>query len=73
LKPIVEGFGQDADVERDDAGRDTRVITHMLKVFLIDERAKVREIYSAAFLQPEVMLNDLRTLALMPARTPKDV
>ncbi len=67
LRPILEGFGQDADVEKDDAGRDTRVITHMLKVFLIDERAKVREIYSAAFLQPEVMVNDLRTLALESA------
>jgi protein SCO1 len=64
LAPILEGFGQDTETEQDDAGRATRVITHMLKVFLIDERAKVREIYSAAFLQPEVIVNDLRTLAL---------
>jgi hypothetical protein len=28
----------------------------------------VREIYSAAFLHPEVILNDLRTLALESAR-----
>lgn len=67
LQPILDGFGQDVDVEKDDAGRATRVITHMLKVFLIDERAKVREIYSAAFLQPEVIVNDLRTLAMASA------
>ncbi len=67
LAPILEGFGQDVEVEKDDAGRATRVITHMLKVFLIDERAQVREIYSAAFLQPEVMVNDLRTLAMASA------
>lgn len=64
LKPILDGFGQDVEVEVDAAGRPTRTLTHLLKVFLIDERGRVREIYSAAFLQPEVMLNDLRTLAL---------
>jgi hypothetical protein len=38
----------------------------MLKVFLIDPRGRVREIYSLAYLQPEVMLNDIRTLHLEP-------
>lgn len=64
LKPILDGFGQDVEVEVGADGRPTRTLTHLLKVFLIDERGRVREIYSAAFLQPEVMLNDLRTLAL---------
>jgi hypothetical protein len=39
----------------------------MLKVFLIDRRGMVREIYSLAYLQPEVMLSDIRTLALESA------
>lgn len=64
LKTILDGFGQDVVVETDGDGHPTRTLTHMLKVFLIDERGHVREIYSAAFLQPAVMLNDLRTLAL---------
>lgn len=64
LKPVLDGFGQDVDVELDSQGRPTRTLTHMLKVFLIDERGQVREIYSAAFLHLGVMLNDLRTLAL---------
>lgn len=64
LKPILDGFGQDVEVELDAAGRANRTFTHMLKVFLIDEQAQVREIYSAAFLQPDVMMADLRTLAL---------
>jgi protein SCO1 len=64
LKPILDGFGQDVDVELDAKGKPTRTLTHMLKVFLIDADAQVREIYSAAFLQPEVMMTDLRTLAL---------
>jgi len=39
----------------------------MLKVFLLDRQGQVREIYSAAFLHPEVILNDLRTLAMESA------
>jgi hypothetical protein len=34
----------------------------MLKVFLIDPRGMVREIYSLAYLQPDVMFNDIKTL-----------
>jgi len=68
LTPILDGFGQDVEVELDAQGRPTRTLAHMLKVFLIDERGRVREVYSAAFLHPEVMLNDLRTLALDAAR-----
>lgn len=68
LKPILDGFGQDVEVELDEKGRPTRTRTHMLKVFLIDEVGQVREIYSAAFLQPEVMVNDMRTLVLERSR-----
>ena len=64
LLPVLDDFGQDVSVETDSHGRATRVLHHMLKVFLIDRRGMVREIYSLAFLQPDVMLNDIRTLAL---------
>ena len=64
LAPILEGFGQDIEVERDGRGRPTRTISHMLKLFLIDREGRVREIYSTAFLHPEAMLNDIRTLVM---------
>lgn len=67
LKPILDGYGQDVDVDLGSDGKPTRARTHMLKMFLLDRDAKVREIYSAAFLQPEVILNDLRTLAMESA------
>jgi cytochrome oxidase Cu insertion factor (SCO1/SenC/PrrC family) len=63
LQPILEGFGQDVEVAPGVDGQPGRVVTHMLKVFLIDERGRVREIYSAAFLHLDVMVNDLLTLA----------
>lgn len=68
LRPILEGYGQDIEVVHDADGKPTRARTHMLKMFLLDREAKVREIYSAAFLQPEVILNDLRTLAMEQGR-----
>jgi cytochrome oxidase Cu insertion factor (SCO1/SenC/PrrC family) len=64
LLPVLEGFGQDVSVQLDPGGRPTRTLHHMLKMFLIDRDGVVREIYSLAFLQPQVMLNDIKTLAL---------
>ena len=64
LLPVLDDFGQDVSVDVDDNGRATRTLHHMLKMFLIDARGEVREVYSLAFLQPQVMFNDIKTLAL---------
>jgi protein SCO1 len=64
LAPLIEGFGQDVAVQLDDDGKPLRLFNHMLKVFLIDGRGRVREIYSPAFLVPDVIMNDIETLAL---------
>ncbi len=64
LLPVLDDFGQDVSVDVDETGRATRTLHHMLKMFLIDARGEVREIYSLAFLQPQVMFNDIKTLAL---------
>jgi cytochrome oxidase Cu insertion factor (SCO1/SenC/PrrC family) len=67
LKPILDDFGQDVEIELDAKGAPTRARTHMLKVFLLDRQGQVREIYSTAFLHVDVILNDIRTLALQSA------
>ena len=67
LLPVLEDFGQDVSVDVDAGGHATRTLHHMLKIFLIDSPGEVREIYSLAFLQPQVMFNDIRTLALEEA------
>jgi protein SCO1/2 len=64
LLPVLDDFGQDVSVEMDENGRATRTLHHMLKMFLIDARGEVREIYTLAFLQPQVMFNDIKTLAI---------
>jgi protein SCO1 len=68
LSPILDGFGQDLRVATDSLARPgTEEFTHTLKVFLIDPRGMVREIYSTAFLMPAMMVNDIRTLAMEEA------
>jgi protein SCO1 len=64
LLPVLEGFGQDVTVDVDQRGRPMRTMHHMLKLFLMDRHGVVREIYSLAFVQQQVMLNDIKTLAL---------
>jgi protein SCO1 len=59
LAPMLEGFGQDAALA---AEGETRRIEHTLRVFLLDTRGRVREIYSSAYLMPDVIVNDIRTL-----------
>lgn len=64
LAPILEGFGQDLRVEADSrAVPGTEAFTHTLKVFLIDPEERVREIYSTGYLMPQMIVNDIRTLA----------
>jgi hypothetical protein len=36
----------------------------VLKVFLIDRRGWVREIYSTSYLVPQVVINDVKTLLM---------
>jgi len=64
LLPLLAGFGQDVRAPATGGPGETRQLTHMLKVFLIDPRGLVREIYSTAYLYPEVVIADIETLRL---------
>jgi protein SCO1/2 len=65
LEPILEGLAQDLRVETGSKARPgTEAFTHTLKVFLIDPEGQVREIYSNAWLMPQMIVNDLRTLEM---------
>jgi cytochrome oxidase Cu insertion factor (SCO1/SenC/PrrC family) len=64
LQPILDGYGQYVVRERDEDGELTGAFSHVLKVFLIDREKRIRNIYSADFLYPELVLADVRTLLL---------
>ena len=65
LAPLLDGLGQDVSVaEEQPDGRRVPVLSHMLKVYLIDSSGSVREIYSTSFLHPSMLLGDIKTLLL---------
>jgi cytochrome oxidase Cu insertion factor (SCO1/SenC/PrrC family) len=68
LMPLVEGFGQDVQITFDrSTGHPRRELSHVLKVFLIDDAGDVREIYTSMFLYPRLVLNDIQTLLMEKA------
>jgi cytochrome oxidase Cu insertion factor (SCO1/SenC/PrrC family) len=65
LLPLIEGFGQDVRYSVNAlSGQPVRELSHVLKVFLIDESAYIREIYTSTFLHPQTVLNDIQTLLM---------
>ncbi|EIJ43162.1 cytochrome c peroxidase [Beggiatoa alba B18LD] len=64
LRPILNGYGQTILQDYDENGRFIGTYTHVLKVFLIDRQQQIRNIYSVSFLNPDLLLNDVKTLLL---------
>lgn len=65
LLPLLDDWGQDVYLEKDaTTGAWAGTYSHVLKVFLIDARGSVREIYTTAFLLPDMVYNDLLTLLM---------
>lgn len=64
LRPILDGYGQYTLREYDETGAYTGEIAHTLRVYLIDRKLQVRNIYSVSFLHPDILINDLQTLLL---------
>ena len=64
LLPLLNDLGQDVSVDVDERAQPTRALHHMLKMYLLDARGDVREIYTLAYLQPSVIFNDIRTVLL---------
>lgn len=64
LAPILDDFGQTVAKLRWDDGTFTGVFRHVLKVFLLDRQRRVRNVYSAGFLHPALIVNDVRTVRM---------
>ncbi|MEN8183054.1 MAG: SCO family protein [Myxococcota bacterium] len=62
IDPVLHDFGQ--DVLR--GGFDERVVGHVLRVFLVDAEGGVRNVYSAGFLDVEILRNDAATVLQLP-------
>jgi cytochrome oxidase Cu insertion factor (SCO1/SenC/PrrC family) len=62
IAPVLAAFGQDALPLVGDDERALGLYRHVLKVFLVDARGAVRNVYSSGFLSPELLLTDARTV-----------
>jgi len=70
LRPVLDDFGQPVAKLRYENGEWTGLFRHVLKVFLLDEHDQVRNIYSTGMISPDLVMNDLRTLAMERDATP---
>jgi cytochrome oxidase Cu insertion factor (SCO1/SenC/PrrC family) len=69
LRSTLQSFGQEISAQTDTLGEKRVVIDHLLKVFLIDREGWVREIYTSAFLNPDVLIGDIQTLLLEESKS----
>ncbi len=67
LEDLLDSYGQDRAPVYDQRGRFTGRYSHVLKVFLVDEAGYIRNIYSAGFLVPDLVVNDIKTVLSDPA------
>lgn len=66
IAPVLEAYQQ--FVVEDAAGQGGGKFSHILRVYLIDTDAQIRNIYSLSFLHPDILANDVETLVMENAR-----
>ena len=62
LAPVLADYGQDAVPVLTEDGRETGLMRHVVKVFLVDGQGGIRNIYSTGYLDHRVLLLDVETL-----------
>jgi protein SCO1 len=70
LESILAAYGQAVD-KRANASDPQGPLYHILRVFLIDRKGRIRNIYSSGTLDPRLVLADVKTLLLEEARLSK--
>jgi cytochrome oxidase Cu insertion factor (SCO1/SenC/PrrC family) len=69
VRPILEAYGQVVDRKQNPLDP-TGPLNHNLRVFLVDQQGRIRNIYSSGTLDPRLVLADVHTL-LMETKAPK--
>ena len=64
LEPILESYDQPVIRKYNDDGSYAGVESHLLRVFLIDDKKLIRNVYNVDFLHPDLLINDIKTLLL---------
>lgn len=64
LLPILKNYKQNRQKEYDTNGQFTGTFSHILRVYLIDQKSRLRNIYSVSFLHPDTLVNDMKTVLM---------
>jgi cytochrome c peroxidase len=64
LEPLLKAYGQSLIKDYDEAGNFIGTYSHILRVYLIDRSARIRNIYSVSFLHADTMVSDIKTVLL---------
>jgi cytochrome oxidase Cu insertion factor (SCO1/SenC/PrrC family) len=62
LAPILDDYDQLVIRDFGPDGEPIGTMSHILRVFLIDQNKKIRNIYSPSFLHPDILLADILTV-----------
>jgi cytochrome oxidase Cu insertion factor (SCO1/SenC/PrrC family) len=63
IAPVLKAYNQPVG-RKADPGDPSGPLAHLLRVFLVDGEGYIRNIYSADFLDPRLLMNDLKTLQM---------
>ena len=70
IQPVLDAYQQSVVADPKSEGGKGK-FSHILRVYLIDQKKQIRNIYNLSFLHPDILVNDVKTL-LMEA-TDKDI
>lgn len=62
LQTILDGYDQFIIADVNEKGEKVGSLSHILRVYLIDQHRQIRNIYSVSFLHPDIIVNDIRTI-----------
>jgi cytochrome oxidase Cu insertion factor (SCO1/SenC/PrrC family) len=62
IQPILADYDQSVIRDRGPNGKSLTTMSHILRVYLIDEDKQIRNIYSPSYLHPDMLCADIRTV-----------
>jgi cytochrome c peroxidase len=62
LETILKNYNQFIIQDIDNKGNPVGSLSHLLRVYLIDEEQNLREVYSVSFLHPDILVQDMLTI-----------
>lgn len=68
LQKILKAYNQPVQKNIDGTGKFTGTFSHLLRVYLIDRKKVIRNIYSVSFLHAETLINDIQNLLITESK-----